>query len=246
LYWPDTNPIGQKIRVGQQTLIDYPRYSDAGSVLTIAGVAADAKQLRIIEAAVRPQFFVPLYQRPAEMRAPTLLVRAWLNADSLANAVRGAVVAVDPEMPVYAVNTMDQIVVDAAGPKRLTMTLLTFFAGLAVVLVIVGFYAVVAYGVGERTQEIGLRMALGASPGNILRLILCQGMGLAIFGLAVGLLASFGLTQALNSMLYGVGANDPPTLAFAIGLLLFVTVIACCIPARRAMRMDPMVALRHE
>jgi putative ABC transport system permease protein len=247
LYWSDSDPVGQRIVLGRENPApSNPQDGDSGNSLTIVGVVADAKQLRILEAPVRPQFFVPLLQRPAEVRSPTLLVRADLDPASLTSAVRAAVTSVDRAEPVYDVMTMQEVVADAFGPKRLTTALLIFFAILAVTLIVVGFYAVLAYAVGQRTQEIGLRMALGASPQNILRLVLGQGMRLASAGLAVGLAASLALTQVLNSMLYGVSANDPLTLSAAIVLLLTVSAIACCIPARRAMRVDPVVALRHE
>jgi putative ABC transport system permease protein len=247
LYWPDSDPIGQHIRLGLQNPAPFnPGESDEGGVLTIVGVVSDAKQLRILEAAVRPQFFVPVWQRPAELRSPTLLVRAQGDPASLTSAIRKAVAGVDRVQPIYSVMTMQEVVADAFGPKRLTTALLALFAALAVTLVVVGFYAVLAYSVAQRTQEIGLRVALGASPGSILRLILGQGIRLAFAGLAVGLVVSLALTRVLNSMLYGVSANDPLTLAFAVALLLTVTAISCWFPARRAMRVDPMVALRHE
>jgi putative ABC transport system permease protein len=247
LYWPNGDPVGQHIRLGPQNPVpSNPKESDAGSVLTIVGVVADAKQLRILEASVRPQFFVPLEQRASELRSPTLLVRGKFSPESLTSAVRHAVGEVDSAQPVYSVMTMQKVVADAFGPKRLTTALLAFFAGLAVTLVIVGFYAVLAYSVAQRTQEIGLRMALGASPPSILRLILGQGIRLACVGLAAGLIASLVLTRVLNSMLYGISASDPFTLVCVISLLLLVTAAACWIPARRAMKVDPMVALRHE
>jgi putative ABC transport system permease protein len=247
LYWPSTDPVGQRIVLGRENPAPSNlRDADSGAVLTIVGVVADAKQLRILEAPVRPQFFVPLAQRSSELRSPTLLVRASLDPASLTSAVRAAVAAVDHAEPVYEVMTMEEVVADAYGPKRLTTALLAFFSGLALTLVIVGFYAVLAYAVGQRTHEIGLRMALGASPRSILRLVMGQGIRIAFVGLAAGLIASLALTRVLNSMLYGVSANDPFTLAAAIALLLLVAATACYIPARRAMRVDPMVALRHE
>jgi putative ABC transport system permease protein len=247
LYWHDQDPVGQRIRLGRENPAPAdPADSDAGDVVTIVGVVSDSKQLRILEAPVRPQLFVPLLQRATELRGPSLMIRSRLDPGSLTSAVRIAISSVDRTQPVYSVMTMDKIVADAFGPKRLTTVLLVLFAGLAVTLVIVGFYATLAYAVCQRTQEIGLRMALGASPRSILGMVLGGGLRLAAAGLFVGLVSSLALTRVLRSMLYNVSASDPLTMVSAIALLLVITVAACWIPARRAMRVDPMVALRNE
>jgi len=207
---------------------------------------ADAKQLRIIDAPIQPQFFVPLAQRPEPARHAAIFVRSRTLAANLESSIREAVASIDRTQPVFGVATMDQVVWDAYGPKRITTALLGIFAGLALMLVVIGFYAVIAYGVTQRTREIGVRMALGASPRGILQMVLHEGARLVAWGIIAGIGCSLLLTRFLQGLLFGVSSADPVTLSLVSAVLFCVALGACWIPARRAMRTDPMVALRFD
>jgi putative ABC transport system permease protein len=175
-----------------------------------------------------------------------LLVRTASDPAAIANAVSGIVHEVDPNLPVNEVTTLDGLLSRSLSPRRFAMVLIAVLAGLALVLSAVGIYGVMSYTVGQRTQEIGVRMALGAQPRNMLALILGRGARLALIGIAAGVLGALALTRFLSSLLFGVAAKDPLTFA-GVALLLFgVALGACYVPARRAMRVDPMVALRYE
>jgi putative ABC transport system permease protein len=144
------------------------------------------------------------------------------------------------------IRTMEQVKVGSTARNRFNMMLLTTFAGLAMLLAAIGIYGVMSYAVGQRVHEIGIRMALGARAGNVLSLVLCQGLWLAVVGIAIGLLGAVWLTTAMKSLLFGVSPNDPPTFALVGALLLIVAAVATYIPARRATKVDPIVALRYE
>jgi ABC-type antimicrobial peptide transport system permease subunit len=160
--------------------------------------------------------------------------------------VTDAVHYVDPDEPVVGVATMESIVDQSLGQQRLNVTLLTAFAGLALLLGAIGIYGVQSYAVRQRVREIGMRIALGAQRSDVFRLVLGQGLKLALIGICIGLAASFGLTHLMASQLYGLSATDPLTFAGVTIVLAFVALLACYIPARRASRMNPMAALRHE
>jgi ABC-type antimicrobial peptide transport system permease subunit len=150
------------------------------------------------------------------------------------------------EQVVYGEQTMDEIISDSISDRKFSMILLGAFAGLALVLSSVGIYGVISYLIGQRTHEIGVRMALGAQRGDVLKLVLGEGVKLALLGAAIGLAAAFGLTRLMASLLYGVSASDPLTFAAVAFVLIGVALLACYIPARRAMRVDPSIALRYE
>jgi putative ABC transport system permease protein len=152
----------------------------------------------------------------------------------------------DPTLPVTRVTTLDALLAESVSPRRLSMSLLGVFAGLALVLAAVGIYGVMSYVVSLRTNEIGIRMALGANPGDIWRLVILRGAALAVFGVAIGTAGALVLTELLSSLLYAVKPTDPVTFGGVALLLGAIAVLACYIPARRAMRVDPMIALRHE
>jgi putative ABC transport system permease protein len=154
--------------------------------------------------------------------------------------------AVDPDQPIYNIRTMNEIRAESVAPERLNLTLMSIFAGIALILAIVGIYGVMSYSVTQRTHEIGIRMAIGAQPRDVFRMILGQGMLLALIGVAVGLLGAFGLTRLMASMLFGVEPTDPATFAGIAVLLSAVALIACYIPGRRATKVDPVVSLRYE
>jgi putative ABC transport system permease protein len=206
---------------------------------TIVGVVGNVHQFGLDAGPTYDSYFVAGWTRH-------LLVRAAQEPSTTAAAVREVVHRIDPTLPVTEVTTLDGLLSRSVSPRRFSAVLIAVLAGLALVLSAVGIYGVMSYTVGQRTQEIGIRMALGARPGNMLTLILRRGVRLAMVGIAVGLLGAFGLTRFLSSLLFGVGANDPLTFTGVAVLLLGVALLACYVPARRAMRVDPMVALRYE
>jgi predicted permease len=183
---------------------------------------------------------------PLVGNATTLLVRTDRSPSSLVDPIRETVRSLDDNAVLYDVRTMHETIAASLAQRRFSMTLLSVFAGMALVLAAIGIYGVVSYFVGQRRHEIGIRMALGAQPRDILRDVLGQGGKMALAGVATGLVASFGLTRLMSSMLFDVSVTDPFTYAAAVILLLAVTLLACWIPARRAMRVDPMVVLRYE
>ena len=176
----------------------------------------------------------------------SLLIRTKGDPMNLAPAVRTLVRGIDADLPLYDIQTMESVVADSIAPVRFSAILLGAFAAVALLLAAAGLYGVISYSVSQRTQEIGIRMALGAKSASVLRLVLGEGLKLATTGLALGLAGSLALTRLLASQLHGVRAADPATF-IGVALLLAATALAACyVPARRAMRVDPMVALRHE
>jgi len=175
-----------------------------------------------------------------------LLVRSAADPAGLTSAIRAAVAAVDKDQPLFYIETMNQVVSDSVSTRRVTLILLGLFSALALILATIGIYGVVSYSVALRTHEIGIRMALGAQHGDVLQMILGQGVRLALLGVGIGLAAALALTRLLSSLLFSVSASDPLTFAGVAALLIGVSLVACYIPARRAMRVDPMVALRYE
>jgi putative ABC transport system permease protein len=153
---------------------------------------------------------------------------------------------VDKDQPIFAISTMNKILSDGVSAPRLTLVLLGVFSALAVLLAAIGIYGVISYSVALRTHEIGVRMALGAQPLDVLRMVLAQGGKMALVGIVIGILAAFGLTRLMSSLLFSVSASDPATFAAVAGLLVLVAMFACYIPARRAAKVDPMIALRYE
>jgi ABC-type antimicrobial peptide transport system permease subunit len=173
-----------------------------------------------------------------------VVVRTEGDPASIMKHVRQSVQELDSREVIYGVQTMDQVLAGALAPRRLSMILLGVFAGLALVLACVGIYGVVSYLVGQRTHEIGVRIALGAQRSDVMRLVLREGAKMALAGGAAGLVAAFGLTRLMAHQLFGVTAQDPLTYAVVGVLLMLVALLACYVPARRAMRLDPMAALR--
>ena len=230
-YFPDADPVGRRLTVaGDETRV-------------IAGVVGDVRQ-RGLATEPEPEMYVPYHQHPLNYMA--LVVRTGTESESLAASVRRLVLTLDPEQPVFNVRSMEQVVDQSVAGARFQTLLLGLFAALAVLLAAVGLYSVIAHSVSERTREIGIRMALGAQARDVLRLILGRGLRLALLGVALGLVAATGLTRLIRSLLYGVSANDPLTLVAISMLLTLVSLLACWIPARRATRVDPVVALRRQ
>jgi predicted permease len=232
-FWPNQNPLGQRITTDKKTW-----YS-------IVGVAGDVRQLGLRSEA-KPEVYVSYLQDPYQWPHLTMLVRTGSDPLKLFGGVEQAVWSVDKDQPVSNPMTMDQIRSDSIAQPRVTALVLGLFAALALLLASVGLYGVVVRSVTERTHEIGVRMALGASPVEILRLVVGHGMILALVGAGIGLIGSWLSTRALVSFLFGVRPTDPLTFGVVSLLLTGVTLLASYIPARRATRVDPMVALRYE
>ena len=192
-----------------------------------------------------PEYYVPYEQTSVDHM--TVVARAASgNAADLAGYLRGVIRSMDREQPVYNVRTMTQLLDESLARRRFNTTLLACFSALALLLAAVGIYGVMSYTVAQRTREIGVRVALGAQGRDVLRLVLRQGLGPALAGVGAGLLASYLLTRLMSSMLYGVSATDPFVFGAGVVLLLFIALLSCLVPARRATKVDPMVALRHE
>ena len=182
---------------------------------------------------------IPLQSLPNSVRRINLLVRTQVEPLSLASAVRGQVADLNKDQAVFNVRTMEQVVAQSVAPRRFSMLLLAVFAVVALALASLGIYGMMSYAVAQRTREIGVRMALGAQSGNVLRLVIGQGMKLALAGVALGLVASVALTRTIKSLLFGVSATDPATFAAIALLLALVALLACYVPARRATKVDP-------
>jgi putative ABC transport system permease protein len=234
-YFPGEEPIGRRVQV--------PSRTGPGPWMTIVGVVGDVKT-EGLDLAERPMLYRPLLQ--AASLAFTLLVRGGSTPAALGAAIEREVRAIDPELPIYGVRTMEQAMASTFAERRFAMQLLGLFAGVALLLSAVGVYGVVAYSVSQRTREIGIRMALGARPADVRRMLLREGGRLAAFGVAAGLAGAFVLTRAMSALLYGVGPRDPVTFAAVPALLAAVALAATYFPARRASRVDPLAALRTE
>ncbi len=220
-------------------------------IIGIVGHVAHSGAAEEAHTRIRDQFYMSWSQFPNQFMtvfapATTFVVRTPLPPLAVAAAVKRQVIGAARDQPVYNVQSMQQIIDATSSSRRFSMLLLSVFAGMALLLAAVGIYGVISYSVSQRTREIGVRVALGAGRGNVLRLVLGQGAALAAIGLALGSLAAFALTRTLDSMLFGVTATDPLTFLTVSGLLLFIAVAAAYIPARAAMRVDPVVALRYE
>jgi putative ABC transport system permease protein len=180
------------------------------------------------------------------LNVATLLVRTTQDPVALISAVRRRIQELDPDLPIPRIATMGTRVAESLKPQRFNTLLMSLFAALALALASIGLYGALAYNVVQRMREIGIRLALGARPNNIVALVMKQGLRLVLLGLALGLAGAYALTRLLGRLLYGVSAADAPTFAVITLLLLLVALLACWIPARRAMRVDPLVALRNE
>jgi len=231
-FFPEEDALGKRIKAG------------GGDWWTIVGIVGDVKQSGLTQPS-RPELYFPY--AVGSSGGMTLVVRSAAGDPSeLTAAVRGVVQSVDPNQPVYNVRTMEEVIDLSVVNLRLNMTLLTIFAGLATLLAVVGIYSVMSYLVTQHTREIGIRMALGARPRNILKLVLGRGLALTLVGVGVGALVAFGLTHLMTRFLYEVGGSDPLTYVSVSLLLTFVALLACLVPARRATKVDPLIALRYE
>jgi putative ABC transport system permease protein len=236
-YWPNEDAVGMRIRLGNDTDPKTP-------VLTIVGVVGRVKMEGLATDSKRVQGYFPYAQIPSS--GMTVILKAAGDPNQLIAAVRQQIKQIDPDQPIYSVRSMDDIRAESVAPERLNLTLLSLFAGIALVLAIVGIYGVMSYTVTQRTHEIGIRMAIGAQPRDVFRMVIRQGMMLALIGVVCGLIGAFGLTRLMASMLFGVEPTDPATFAAIAVLLTGVALIACYIPGRRATKVDPVVSLRYE
>jgi predicted permease len=237
-YWPGQSAIGRRFKLGDPQE-DVPW-------IQIVGVVADVRQMGLDEP-VKAEMYLPFRQDESPWYAPRdLVLRTSGDTSSLVGAVRQIVHDVDPDQPISNVATMSDVLGVEAAQRRMGMIMLVAFAGLALLLASLGIYGVLAYFVTQHTNEIGVRMAVGASPFNILALVVKKGMGLTLLGVGIGLVASFALTRLMSSLLFGVKASDPVTFVAVPLVLAAVALVACLIPARRAVKVDPMIALRYE
>jgi len=234
-YWPNEDVIGKRIALGK---VKKPE-----DWIHVIGVVKDVRQ--ILTADSKPQMYLS-HQQTNFFAPEDLVVRTDVDPTSMAATVRNAVWEIDKDQPVSDIQTMEEILADSIARQRFSMLLLAIFAGVALVLAAVGIYGVMSYSVAQRTHEIGIRMALGAQAGAVLRLAVSYGMKLVIIGIVVGLVAAFALTRVMSTLLFGVTATDPTTFTLISVLLVLVAAIASYIPARRATKVDPMIALRYE
>src|SRR5712692_9122684 len=232
IYFPNEDPIGKRIT-----------FDDGGSWISIVGVIGDVKQLGL-DSSAKPEVYFPYLQAAAP--SMSLVIRTASNPLSLTAAVKNQIQLIDKDLPIDEAKTMRQLLAESASGRRFNMLLLTVFALVALVLAVVGIYGVMSYTVTQRTHEIGIRVAIGAQPSDVFRIVIGQGMTLAMIGVAFGLVGAFGLTRLMTTMLFGVEPTDPATFVSIPVLLTGVALLACYIPGRRATKVDPAVSLRYE
>jgi putative ABC transport system permease protein len=230
-FFHDEDPMGKRVIV-----------HDGGPPREIVGIVGNVKH-EGLDTDIRPMMYVPYAQNPNDTL--NLVVRAGDPKLQVA-AVRSAVWEVDKDLPVANIRTMKELLAESVARSKFSMLLLTIFAGAALLLAVVGIYGVMSYSVNQRIHEIGIRMALGARGSDVLKLVVAQGMRLALIGVAIGLAGAFAMTRLMASLLYGVSATDPITFVVISSLLAGVALAACFVPARRATKVDPMIALRYE
>jgi len=223
--------------------LDYVGDTENPTWSEIVGVVGDVHESGLDQEAAA-EVYVPYRQLPSAFMY--VVTRSALDPTSLTNAIRREVQAIDKDQPILEARTMNERIAESIAARRFSMLLFAVFAGIALVLAVVGIYGVMSYSVARRTHEIGIRMALGAGRGGVLRLVVGQGMILAAVGISIGLTAAFALTRVMSSLFYGVSATDPVTFIGVAMLLTIAALLACYIPARRATKVDPMVALRYE
>ena len=234
--WPGEDPVGKRVSFFTNT-------GQNSQWLTIVGVVGNVRHLGL-DLEPRPELYNHINTSPPT--GPVFIIRTTSDPKNLIAAVRTKVREIDRELPISNMNTMEQLVAQSVAQRRFGMVLLGLFAALALLLAGIGIYGVMSYVVTQRTQEMGVRIALGAQPSDIYKLIVRQGMVLTLSGVGIGLTGAFALTRLMKNLLFNVGVTDPPTFASVALLLTSVALLACYLPARRATKVDPMVALRYE
>jgi predicted permease len=234
-YWPGENPLGKHIQ--------FFRLNLKNPWTTIVGVVGDMKSDGF-DAPIAPHIYIPAFQGPPY--ASVLFLRTRANTGTLGDQIRAAVQSVDSNLPLFGVRTMDEVITRSMAERRFALEILAIFAGVALLLAAIGIYGVMSYTFSRRIHEIGIRVALGAQRMDILRMALGEGMRMVVLGLVAGLIGAAALTRFLRSLLFNVTATDPIVFAAIAALLAAVALLACYIPARRATRVDPLVALREE
>ncbi|HXJ92059.1 MAG TPA: ABC transporter permease, partial [Terriglobia bacterium] len=236
LYWPNEDPIGKRVSESDE--------SEGGIVWRqVIGVVGDVRQDGLDDK-VRPSVYTPLSQLPMPFAA--LIVKSRMDPRSLADPVRRQVMVVDKDQPLFSIQTMQEVVADSVSNRAFQTVLLSLFAAVAMTLATIGIYGVMSHSTAQRTREIGVRMALGAQKRDTLRLVVRQGMFLALLGVSIGVIGALALTRFMSSLLYGVKPTDPMTFIGVSLVLAAVSLVASYVPARRATKVDPMVALRYE
>jgi predicted permease len=238
-YWGDEDPVGKRFKFGSREA--------KTPWLTVVGVVGDVRQAGLNSDSL-PELYTPFTQEHQRFVRPRVLFIRTTGDDplNLVAAVKSQIWAVDKDQPINDVRTMEEIVARSLAPRRFNLLLLGAFAVLALTLASLGIYGVISYAVSQRTREIGVRLALGAQPRDVLTLVLSRGMRPALIGVAIGLMGALALTRVMESLLFGVSATDPLTFALIALLLTLVALLACYLPARRATKVDPMIALRYE
>jgi putative ABC transport system permease protein len=234
-YFPNEDPVGRRFTFGDGT--NNPQW------ITIAGVVRDTKR-QGLDQPIRIESWMPHAQAPS--RSMEVVVRTAGDPLALTGAVRDAVWSLDRDLPIPRIQTLAQVLSESVAQRRLNMLLLTLFAAVALILAAVGIYGVMSYAVTQRTNEIGIRVALGAQSRDVLKLVVGQGMKLTLIGVGTGMILTLALMRLLASLLFGVSATDPLTFSVIAVLLIAVALLACYLPARRAAQVDPMIALRSE
>ena len=239
-YWPNEDPIGQRFRLDD----------DREGTTEVVGVVADVKHFGLSQS-TEPEIFVPLPQTTAMhwrwlQRSMIVLARTSGAPEAAAETIRQTVWTLDNQLPVYNLRSMDQLRAEATGDERVGLALVGIFATIALVLAAIGVYGLMAFMVGERSREIGIRLALGANTGDVLRMVLLDGARLTGAGVVIGLMAAFGLTRVMQSLLFETPPTDPATFATFATVIAIAALLACFVPARRATRVDPVTALRAQ
>jgi putative ABC transport system permease protein len=235
-HWPNEEAVGKRVRLGGS--------DPKAPLLEVIGVVGRVKMDSLNQNSDRVQGYFPYAQLPQS--GMTIILKASSDPTQLVSSARQTVAQIDPDQPIYSVRTMSDIRAESVAPEKLNLTLLSLFAGIALVLAIVGIYGVMSYSVTQRTHEIGIRMAIGAQKADVFKMILGQGMKLAFIGIGLGLVGAYGLTRLMQTMLFGVEPTDKATFAGIAVLLAVVALLACYLPGRRATKVEPTVSLRYE
>jgi putative ABC transport system permease protein len=239
-YWPNQDPLGKRVRLRLDSREALG--SAEAPWTTIVGVIADARTESLADAAI-PQIYRSVYQHPAKDLA--IILRGQLDPRAISVQVREQIQSIDSQLPVFQAETLDEVLSTSLSVRRFSMEMVAIFAATALLLAALGIYGVISYIVSERTHEIGIRLALGAQKSSILQMVLRQGLKLAITGATIGLACALIVSHLMAGLLYGVRPYDPLTFVAVAVLFISVALLACYIPARRAMKVDPIIALRE-